>query len=339
MTNVIPITLKPELKDYWKYWNLGSHPFFQKTKPIDTAQLQAWHHNAEKASFEQLRAAISSEVGGRWVPEGNYVKLLIKQKDVHFDSDGELIWQTVMSDTPDEMNDHIEPILKAHGRVLIHGLGLGCVLNCMLHNTHVSEIDVVEVNQGVIDLVSPFYRGEALALGKTLRIRHGSCVDIKWPRGQRWNYVWHDIWSTISASNLRDKDDPEHGISYERLHRMFGNRCDEQSSWAFDKAKQMREVEKLSAQFCIRWTRTWNQSTYNDRFEMLIQATCPVMTDVDIYRKFITDEITSKLTGGDSIRKAYITRSKKDMNPIEAGMILDNRVRLWAQQKVGMVAS
>jgi hypothetical protein len=41
----------------------------------------------------------------------------------------------MMSDTPDEANDHAQVVAalwNLGGDVLIHGLGLGCVLSCAL---------------------------------------------------------------------------------------------------------------------------------------------------------------------------------------------------------------
>lgn len=45
--------------------------------------------------------------------------------------------QIIMSNTPAEINDHYPFIKKAHGKVLIGGLGLGMVLKC--HNTYDAE--------------------------------------------------------------------------------------------------------------------------------------------------------------------------------------------------------
>ena len=115
----------------------------------------------------------------------------------------------------------------AHGRVLLHGLGLGCALSSLLADPAIEHVDVVEANADVIDMVAPYYRGYPVT------IHHASCVDKVWPVEARWDYVWHDIWTEVTPENLDDAT-AEHGISYGRLAQLFAGRADRQGAWAFD---------------------------------------------------------------------------------------------------------
>lgn len=327
-TTEAPLTLHPRLHPFWRFWNLGSYAYFKKSKQIGDARLDPYPIDEQAAYLEALKAKLSAHRAGRWVPEGDYVRLLKKQKNVYHDEldHGEVIWQTVMSDTPDEMNDHILPILGARGRILVNGLGLGCVLNCMRMQKSVTHIDVVEISEDVLKLVSPFFEND-----DRIEFHLGSCVDIKWPRGTRWNYAWHDIWSSISTDNLTDDNEAEHGISYARLHRMFGTRVDAQDSWAFERARQMRIVHKLQKEMAEAWTTEWNRKTQPERLEMMIEATTQKEMPEEAWRMFLN-------TIGNEIRERMEVRSYREMTPDEAEPILEDKTKWVAMKKVGMIA-
>ncbi|HWT93018.1 MAG TPA: hypothetical protein VN238_08490 [Solirubrobacteraceae bacterium] len=152
------------------------------------------------------------------VPPGEYTTLRVRNPAG---------WEPVMTDTPAEFQDHADLFAHAHGRVLIHGLGLGCAVSALLADPAIEHIDVVEQNADVIALVAPSYAGYPVT------IHHASCVEKVWPEGVRWNYVWHDIWTYVDEANL-DDDAAEHGISYGRLAQMFADRADRQGAWALD---------------------------------------------------------------------------------------------------------
>jgi len=152
------------------------------------------------------------------VPAGEYMTLRV------FYDDG---WHPVMTDTPAEYDDHADLFEHAHGRVLLHGLGLGCALSALLADPAVEHVDVVDANADVISMVAPYYRGYPVT------IHHASCVDKVWPEDARWDYVWHDIWTYVSEDNL-DDETAEHGISYGRLAQLFAGRAGRQGAWAFD---------------------------------------------------------------------------------------------------------
>ena len=151
------------------------------------------------------------------IPPGEYACLRVLYDD----------WAPVMTDSPAEFEDHADLFEHGRGRVLLHGLGLGCALSALLADPAVEHVDVVDANADVIAMIAPYYRGYPVT------IHHASCVDKVWPDDARWNYVWHDIWTHVSEDNLDDAT-AEHGISYGRLAQLFAGRADRQGAWAFD---------------------------------------------------------------------------------------------------------
>jgi hypothetical protein len=171
-------------------------------------------------SFGAFLANLAYEVQGRGCLPGDYSRLIV---------DGEL-W---MSDTTSECRDHLLPVKMGDmlgGRALINGLGLGCVVGAMLDT--VDHVDVVERDQRIIRTVGAWYKAE---YGDRLTIHHDDAFTIQWPKGTRWNVVWHDIWPTIASDNL-----PE----MERLHRKYGSRSRFQASWCASECRWMRRKER-----------------------------------------------------------------------------------------------
>lgn len=161
----------------------------------------------DAAAFESIRAIVSGT--GRGVPEGRYTALYCNQS-------------LVMSDTLDEMWDHMFPIHEAcdrGGRVLINGLGLGMVAAAILMGNAVEKVTVIENSPDVIALVGPTLTAR---YGHRLEIIEADAFEYKPPKGQRFSVVWHDIWNELCTDNLKDMG---------TLHRRYGNRCDWQGSW------------------------------------------------------------------------------------------------------------
>lgn len=152
---------------------------------------------------------------GRSTRPGTYVKLKV---------DGTL-W---MSDTDAEIRDHYGPVGRMGrpaggplGDVLIHGLGLGLVTAAAIRHGH--NVDVVELDQRIIAAVGPSLEALAAEHGVECRIWCDDAVTKRWPVGQRWAVVWHDIWATICEDNRAEMG---------TLGRRFGRRCDWQGSWS-----------------------------------------------------------------------------------------------------------
>ena len=163
----------------------------------------------EESDRQRLRAMIGGH--GRFPRPGTFTQLFV---------DGVLM----MSDVVDEIEDlrplyyrtvRIRSALDAPRNVLINGLGLGCALAVVLAAESVERVDVVEINRDVIDLVGPYFPDDRV------RVHEADAYEIRFPRGSRWDVVWHDVWPTISADN-----------DIATLHRRYARRSGWQDSWA-----------------------------------------------------------------------------------------------------------
>jgi hypothetical protein len=207
--------VRPRITDRAAAWRVSS---FVVPDERPTARVTAELQTAEGTRRELVEAEEHGLDVHSVVPPGEYVALHVL---------GPGGWEPVMSDTPAEFEDHADLFAHARGRVLLHGLGLGCALSVLLADPAVEHVDVVEANADVIAMIGPYYRGYPVT------IHHASCVDKVWPDDARWSYVWHDIWTHVSEANLDDAT-AEHGISYARLAQLFAGRADRQGAWAFD---------------------------------------------------------------------------------------------------------
>lgn len=126
----------------------------------------------------------------------------------------------VMSDTPAEIRDLYEPVLRARGHCLVNGLGLGIVTEAMLRKDEVESVIVVESSADVIRLVGDYLQDK---WSGRLHIEHADAFTYRPPRSLRFGVVWHDIWDALCADNV-----PE----MKKLHRRYGHKADWQGSWS-----------------------------------------------------------------------------------------------------------
>lgn len=157
---------------------------FKSTVPAGkygSAEVEKHVTDEHEARMDRLHAIVSGS--GRFVPEGTYTGLKIN---------GHLI----MSDTPDEIHDHLGFIRSAHGNVLIGGLGLGVVAVACAKNPKVRRVTVIEKNPDVIHLIAPH-------MPKGVHIEEGDVFNWE-PKSTDlpFHSVWMDIWSTLSEDNL-----------------------------------------------------------------------------------------------------------------------------------------
>jgi hypothetical protein len=164
-------------------------------------------------SFGALRASIKGEN----LREGEEVTRLFVNNGL------------VMSDTRDEYRDHAFLGIEAKGRVLLHGLGLGCALKLVLAKDEVEHVDVVEIEQDVIDLIGPYFTGDP-----RVNLIHGDAFEQakRWPRGSKWDAVWHDVWPNKSTEDL---------VEHAKLLRSFGRRAGWQGAWAHEELQRLRQ--------------------------------------------------------------------------------------------------
>ena len=94
----------------------------------------------------------------------------------------------VMDDSLRELRRHLPIWRVARGRVLITGLGLGCVVRGLLANPAVTHVDVIELDRGLLQWMAP-------GIPETPRLSMYAADALTWhiPRGARWDYAWHDI--------------------------------------------------------------------------------------------------------------------------------------------------
>jgi hypothetical protein len=156
-----------------------------------------------ESEFSKLRAVFHPR---EYVQPGRYTRL-VRGRSI------------IMSDTLSERLDHQLAVHRAHGRILINGLGLGMVLNACLRKPEVDHATVVEISPDVIKLVAPHYQKR---YGERLTIVEADALTWRPKKGSRFGMVWHDIWDTISGDNLPEMT---------KLHRSYGRRTEWQGSW------------------------------------------------------------------------------------------------------------
>lgn len=169
------------------------------------------------ARLHNLQCLFSGQ-GSRGIEPGNYTRLVCKGRGV------------IMSDTPAECADFDLFVYRAHGSIIVNGLGLGCVVQALLAKKDVSDVTVIEIEQDVIDLVAPHLRDPRLT------VIHANAYAWKPPPGRTWDFAWHDIWDDICADNV-----PLMG----KLHRKYARRlrCG-QDSWCRSTARRLRREDQ-----------------------------------------------------------------------------------------------
>jgi len=128
--------------------------------------------------------AVMSTIHGSPAYEGTYARLRINGT-------------VVMSDTQMEHRTNSEFLYRAHGHVLLAGLGLGLVLDGLRNNMdRIQSITVVELSQDVIDLVAKKYKHPKI------KIVQGDITTWEPPAGMKYDIIYFDIWPEISEDNL-----------------------------------------------------------------------------------------------------------------------------------------
>ena len=114
------------------------------------------------------------------VDPGNYIRLMHNGK-------------LVMSDTDMEKRTNAEFCSKAHGDVLIGGLGIGLIVLAIQDKPEVNSITILECNQDVVDLVAT-----QLPLNNKVKIIQTDVFTWKPDKGMRYDTIYMDIWPLIS---------------------------------------------------------------------------------------------------------------------------------------------
>jgi len=169
----------------------------------------------EDADFQNARATFSFSHRGLFIKPGTYTEL----------KKGGVI---LMSDVPSEIRDHMEPIRRARGEVLIVGLGIGMVTSACLNKPEVDRVTVVEVAPEVVRLVGDHLKG---IHGDKLDIVQADIFKWKPPKGFVWDCAWFDVWDDICEDNLDQMA---------TLNRRFGRRAVWKGSWKRDELLYQR---------------------------------------------------------------------------------------------------
>lgn len=96
--------------------------------------------------------------------------------------------EVVMEDSPQEIRRHLPILLEAHGRVLVTGLGLGCVVRGLLAKPEVEHVDVVEKSLTVLGWMSPEFGTDP-----RVTLHYGDALTYDWPGDTWWHFAWHDL--------------------------------------------------------------------------------------------------------------------------------------------------
>ncbi len=155
----------------------------------------------------EIDAIVSYSKVGRSVPAGTYRRLLYNN-------------QTIMTNTPDEMNDLVPFYRYAHGNILITGLGLGVALEMVMLKADVEKVTVIEQSPDVIRLTGGYYREK---FGDRLEIIEADAWKYRFDKGVQFEVGWHDIWSGLNLQNISEM---------KALEKRYKKWCKSQDCWS-----------------------------------------------------------------------------------------------------------
>jgi hypothetical protein len=176
--------------------------------------------------------SVASRLGDRFQPSppGDYALLLVRNNS------GEP--EMMMSDLAYERATSVEVVRRAHGDILIAGLGLGMILHPILRKVSVCRVTVIEKFQDVIDLILP-----TLPKTDNLAVIAGDIFDWKPEPSSQYDIIWFDIWPDIGPKRVAEMT---------LLHRRFANYLNRANpnhwmqSWHFHEAKRIRSAARLA---------------------------------------------------------------------------------------------
>jgi hypothetical protein len=139
------------------------------------------------------------------VPAGRYTQLWrVTMEKLHLLEPGEL----VMNDLPYELKKHLAFVMRAHGRVLVTGLGLGCVVRGLLINPRVIKLVMPHMPSGF-----KLIQDEAVSWCERTR-RHFDCA-------------WHDL------HTIEEDGEPKLQLVHGDLIKAMHGRVKFQGAWEF----------------------------------------------------------------------------------------------------------
>ena len=97
--------------------------------------------------------------------------------------------EVVMEDSQEELRKHLPIWMNAKGKVLITGLGLGCVVRGLLASKDVDHITVIEIDKSILRVC-----GHEFAGNKRVKLIQADALKFE-PNGHKFDYAWHDLWT------------------------------------------------------------------------------------------------------------------------------------------------
>lgn len=131
--------------------------------------------------------------------------------------------EVVMEDTPYELRTHLGFVMRARGKVLVTGLGLGCVIRGLLKNPKVEHVTCLENSEDVLNLVSAWMPADRLT------IIEADALEWTAQNKEHFDCAWHDLWTN------RDKGEPHLDVWHTRLFLNCQKNIRHQGAWAFKK--------------------------------------------------------------------------------------------------------
>lgn len=162
--------------------------------------------------------------------------LLDRPLGIHFlREDGVGTWMTSM---PQEIEQISRQLLRAHGRVLVGGLGLG-LANCYLDaNPLVKQVICIEKNKNIIDLIKPHVPRDKSS------IFHGDLYEYLKSEPPCFDFAFYDIWCPTGERVLT-----EHVMPLRRLSR---NIVAQDNIECWNEEEMLGQV-KMGAQMACQW--------------------------------------------------------------------------------------
>lgn len=207
---------------------------FPTAKSVGNWHVEPFELTKKEVDWARLRGAISGGGGGYAevydLEPGHYVRLVRSTSGTRATSTtgtrSDWTDTIVMSTTPMELRTNRVAVERAHGKVLIGGLGLGVVARAVASLRQVESVTVIERAQEVIDLVGP-------SLPLNIEIVPGDVATWTPPAGTRYDFVYLDIWDDIPNG-----DDWEEIKRLRRRFRRWSPGKDSVLCWREDAARR-----------------------------------------------------------------------------------------------------
>lgn len=137
-----------------------------------------------EASFLKMKGMFNRSYLARFLQPGDFCRLIYKD-------------QILMSNTHAERHSNLEIVNRAHGQVLIAGLGLGLIICPIAKKDDVTHITVVEIAKEVIDLVEPHLRDYLGEDAHKLEIINADIFEFE--PSHKYDVIYFDIWGCYSG--------------------------------------------------------------------------------------------------------------------------------------------